>query len=213
MKVVVFDLDDTLYKEVDYVKSAFRYIEKHLGCTYGDGVYEVMWNAFLTKEDVVKVLNEKFGEIISKEQYLEWYRYHTPNIAMESSAIECMGYLKNNNTIMGIITDGRTTTQMNKVKALGLLKYVEEDDIVISERFGSQKPSMSNYSYFMDKYGKADYYYIGDNPSKDFVAPNQLGWTTVCLMDDGRNIHKQDFTLEDIYLPKIRIDSLEDLFV
>jgi putative hydrolase of the HAD superfamily len=23
--------------------------------------------------------------------------------------------------------------------------------------------------------------YVGDNPSKDFLAPNQLGWTTVLI--------------------------------
>ena len=211
MKVVVFDLDDTLFKEVGYVKSAFRYIEKQIGDVCGEGVYDVMWNAFSAKDDVLKALNETFGDVISKEQYLVWYRYHTPDIAMSPATIKCMENLKKNSIPMGLITDGRTTTQMNKIKALGLLKYVKEDDIVISERFGSQKPCIRNYKYLMDKYSDADYYYIGDNPAKDFIAPNLLGWTTVCLMDDGRNIHKQDFNVEDAYLPKYRIDSLEDL--
>ena len=30
-----------------------------------------------------------------------------------------------------------------------------------------------------------------DNPDKDFIAPNNLGWTSICLIDKGLNIHKQ----------------------
>ncbi len=45
----------------------------------------------------------------------------------------------------------------------------------------------------MDKYPNAYYCYVGDNLSKDFVAPNQLGWDSICLIDHGNNIFKQDF--------------------
>ena len=27
--------------------------------------------------------------------------------------------------------------------------------------------------------------YVGDNPAKDFVAPNAMGWTTVQIVRDG----------------------------
>lgn len=37
------------------------------------------------------------------------------------------------------------------------------------------------------------YMCVSDNLKKDFIAPNALGWETVCPLDDGRNIHKQDF--------------------
>ena len=52
------------------------------------------------------------------------------------------------------------------------------------------------------------FYYIGDNTSKDFLTPNKLDWITICLEDDGDNIHKQDFQLDKIYLPQHRIDNL-----
>ena len=58
-KVFVFDLDDTLYKEVDYLKSAFREIASFLEFNYGlSDVYDRLlqyWqngeNAF---ENVIK---------------------------------------------------------------------------------------------------------------------------------------------------------------
>jgi len=47
-KVVVFDLDDTLYKEIDFLKSAYSYIarltsnEKALE----EDIYQLMWNTY-----------------------------------------------------------------------------------------------------------------------------------------------------------------------
>jgi putative hydrolase of the HAD superfamily len=34
----------------------------------------------------------------------------------------------------------------------------------------------------------ARFLYVGDNPDKDFLAPNRLGWTTVMVRDE-RNLH------------------------
>lgn len=65
----------------------------------------------------------------------------------------------------------------------------------------------------MNRYPECrDFTYVGDNPRKDFIAPNALGWLTVCLKDDGRNIHKQDFTsITALALPKKTIESLKEL--
>jgi len=55
------------------------------------------------------------------------------------------------------------------------------------------------------------FYYIGDNPEKDFIAPNELGWTSICLLDDGKNIHKQNFNVSEEFLPKYRIKNIVEL--
>ena len=56
-------------------------------------------------------------------------------------------------------------------------------------------PALANYEYFVKRYpGCNDFIYVGDNPDKDFIAPKTLGWETICLKDDGSNIHKQDFS-------------------
>ena len=64
----------------------------------------------------------------------------------------------------------------------------------------------------MDKYPKAEFSYVGDNLKKDFVGANALGWQTVCLLDDGRNIHKQEFEkYGEEYQPKVKINTLLEL--
>ena len=110
---------------------------------------------------------------------------------------------------MGIITDGRSVTQRNKIEALGLEDTF--DDIIISEEFGSSKPSEENYLYFEKKYGNSNFTYIGDNTVKDFVTPNSLGWNTLCLLDDGNNIHKQNLDLNPDYLAKKNFSSFKEL--
>ena len=84
------------------------------------------------------------------------------------------------------------------------------DLIVVSEEFGSEKPSENNFLTF-HQFGTAQYFYISDNVKKDFVSPKKLGWTTVCLLDDGQNIHTQNFNTEEAYLPEIKINALSEL--
>ena len=82
--------------------------------------------------------------------------------------------------------------QRNKIVAFDLGRWIDEKDMVIWEEFGSEKPALANYVYFMKRYPAChDFTYVGDNLKKDFVAPNALGWMTVCLKDDVRNIHRQ----------------------
>ena len=55
------------------------------------------------------------------------------------------------------------------------------------------------------------YSYIADNTKKDFVTPNMMGWLTICLNDQGNNIHKQDFSLPNEFLPDIRVSSWQEV--
>lgn len=112
---------------------------------------------------------------------------------------------------LGIISDGRSLQQRNKINALGLPQYFDGRNIIISEVFGHQKPDPAAYRFFMEAYPAEAYVYVGDNTKKDFLAPNRLGWETVCLLDDGTNIHPQDFSLEKDFLPKRCIRRLSEM--
>lgn len=211
MKVVVFDLDDTLYKEKDYLRSAYRYIARQLA---GDDVereeiYGTLYSSYSEGSDAFAALMERYNDkAVTKETLLHWYRTHKPQISLTDGCREFLSRLAAKGCRLGIITDGRTITQLNKIEALGLHSRIADEDIIISERFGSEKPSDGNYLHFMDKYGaEARYYYIADNTAKDFITPNRLGWTTVCLKDNGQNVHKQNFSLSDDFLPKYTVEE------
>ena len=216
--VVVFDLDDTLYKEIDFLKSAYVEIaEALIESTNIHGASEALFNKMLfyyfQGENVFsKILNEYHVTDFTIKDLLEIYRNHNPSIVLSLETLSILNYLKENNSTIGIITDGRKIQQRSKIEALGLYEYT--DLIVISEEIGSEKPNLKNYQIFENEYSEKDFkfLYVGDNLKKDFVTPNKLGWYTVCLRDkEGLNVHSQDVLVADEFLPKYEIDTIGEL--
>ena len=100
--------------------------------------------------------------------------------------------LKENGFILGLITDGRSITQRNKLQSLQISDFF--DSIIISEENGFSKPHPFNYQQIEARYIKSDVFlYIGDNTDKDFNYPliNEK-WRSICVLDNGLNIHPQD---------------------
>lgn len=205
-KYIVFDLDDTLMYEIDYLKSAYRQIAAVLDRQNRKRLYDEMWAMYRQGADVFKELSCRFPDY-SKEVLLKRYREHFPDIEPTPGAKELMAFCKGRYK-MGLLTDGRSLTQKNKLKALGMAK--DFDKIIISETFGSEKPDERNFRAFMKGKERA-YFYIADNTRKDFIAPNILGWDTICLLDQGCHIHDQDFSLPEMYLPKHKVKSLYEV--
>ena len=222
-RVICFDLDDTLCKEIDCLKSAFREIAEYSaehchGCSVPVAVlahkaYDVMIAAYQEGQNAFDVLNSFLGLDLPIADYLYIYRNHKPKIALCEDVVRTLDALKAEGVRIGLITDGRSVQQRNKIEALGLGRWIENADIVVSEEFGSEKPALANYEYFMKRYPEChDFTYVGDNPRKDFIAPNSLGWMTICLKDDGRNIHRQEFsTVKEEAMAKRRIETLLEL--
>jgi len=212
-KVIVFDLDDTLYSEIDYLISAYKEIAEDLEIKYSiTDVFSFMLKTYYAKKNVFEEMNKRYSLDIPILSYLYQYRNHIPNISLDQETKEILFELsENRNNILGLLTDGRELTQTNKIGALKLNEYIKAENIVISETFGSAKPSLNNYLYFQQKYGNAEFVYVGDNVEKDFIAPNQLNWITVCLLDNGRNIHKQKFSANPDYLPLHKIANMKEL--
>lgn len=212
--VFVFDLDDTLYKEIDYLKSAYREISRFISknsALHENLVYDKMLAAYYNGDNPFQtVLDLVDSSEITIATLLSLYRNHQPNIVLSELHQEILNYLKTSVFKIGLITDGRSVQQRSKLKALGLTDFF--DDIIISEEFGSEKPNVKNFNFYLDKYGENyKYIYIGDNTKKDFIAPNTLQWTSICLLDNGENIHKQSFDLETKLKPSFVINSLKQI--
>jgi putative hydrolase of the HAD superfamily len=200
---IVFDLDDTLVKEIDFLKSAFFEIASAIESD-GYSLYNQMMVWYLEKENVFQKLVHLYPDLNIDSLKIK-YRNHLPNFEEYSYIKDFLIELKQKEYKLGLITDGYSVTQRNKIKSLGLENVF--DLIIISEEFGFEKPCEENYKVF-HQFNSDFYYYIGDNFNKDFVAPNNLNWITIGLVNDGKNIHTQDFSMHESFLPKIFINHI-----
>lgn len=216
--LVAFDLDDTLYKEMDYVASGYRAVASALADATGADattLFEIISaKRPLGFEAAIDYLGGRSP--LSVDDMIELYRAHTPDITLAPEAAEVLAELQRRGHRLMLITDGSPRHQGAKIRALGLERFFAPADILISQVTGGDKftPVPTDIA---DGRAAADgidrRYYVGDNLAKDFLWPNRRGWTSVMLRDtEGRNVFRQDVAAAPPeYRPRIVIDSLKTL--
>jgi len=206
----IFDLDDTLFTELDFLKSAYSNISSKLAVPLKVDIYDEMIHKYQNKENVFAWMIEKYQShvpFLTFQWLINEYRDHLPAISLSEATSSFIEKAHDLNIPMGLMTDGRSITQRNKLKALNIADYFK--DIIISEEFGSEKPDERNYLFFLNKYKGMSFCFFGDNTSKDFIVPARLGWTTICLKNAGHNIHAQSLTSEPI--PDYVVSSFQEI--
>ena len=172
IKGVIFDLDDTLYSEKEYVRSGYKAVSDYLGGGYEDK----LWQFFKAGKPAIDELLKELGRENEKAEAVAVYRSHKPDIHLYPGVAEMIVDLKAKGIKVGIITDGRPEGQRKKLEALGL----KVDDVIITDELGGvqfRKPCDIAFRIMMTRWrlNPADVVYVGDNPAKDFQAPQQLG--------------------------------------
>jgi putative hydrolase of the HAD superfamily len=196
---VVFDLDDTLYDEIEYCKSGFtavaEFLANRLDGFSAEQIFNIFWKQFTTGNRT-KTFNATLDELkISCDEKLitkmvEVYRNHRPDMELPQDSREVLTRLSKKYTL-GLLTDGFLPAQKLKVRALGIEKYFES--IIYTEELGRDcwKPSPAGFIKILDTLDAKpeNTVYIADNEKKDFIAPNALGILTVQLIRPAR-LHK-----------------------
>lgn len=173
----VFDLDDTLYPERDYVLSCFRWIAARLG---GDAAFGELWRRFEAGErDPVGAVTAARGlGAGDKAALVADMRAHAPEIALDEGAAALIGALRGAGRRFSIVTNGRSVTQRAKIAALGI---ADAAAVIVSEEFGAAKPDAALFSAAARDHRAQRHLFVGDNPAVDFEGPNALGWMTAML--------------------------------
>lgn len=193
IKGVIFDLDDTLFDEIEYVKSGFLTVSKFLGNTqYYEKLMDYFYKGFAAIDNLLKEIN-RYDE---KNEILNIYRKHIPTISLKESVLDAIHKLKKQNIKVGIITDGRPDGQMNKIKALKLDMLI--DDIIVTDSLGDvcyRKPCDIAYRMMQHKWNIPfeSLVYVGDNLSKDFIAPIKLGMKSIHIKNPN-GLYKSNLT-------------------
>jgi len=218
-KAIVFDLDDTLYLEEDFVRSGFGAVAHFVSSKFGidrsmcldelvrlhdEGVRR---NTFDVWKELLNVAEDQ-----STEELVNVYRHHVPNITPFPLVIDLLCSLRTTNYKVGLITDGYRDTQALKVKALDIACYF--DAIVLSDVYGREnwKPAPLPYlevlkSLFVEP---ADSVYVGDNPKKDFLGARGVGMKSIRIRHE-RGIYSALEPETNGARPDVELQSLHHL--
>jgi putative hydrolase of the HAD superfamily len=189
IQLIGFDLDDTLYPEQDFVKSGFSAVATRLdflGIVEAREFFRTAWRLFEegSRGTIFNQALEILGCDFPPERISELvtiYREHKPDIQPFTASVRLLEAIRKIGIITALISDGTKRTQSNKLSALGLVDFFEY--IIFTNEYGPDwgKPSLRPFEEVM-KLGKvtaASCVYVADNPRKDFLAPNTLGWRTI----------------------------------
>lgn len=212
----MFDLDDTLYLERDYVASGFRaaatLVSEH--STHAQSVvYDWLWAEFCSGDhsNALERLVVEFPVAeLSVETLVEAYRSQDPKINLLPDVAPMLDDLRDSGKRIGMITDGDSARQRKKVAALGLLNMV--DELLVTGDLGLSywKPHPRSFEVMQNRLDADRLTYVGDNPHKDFVAPNALGWTTARLEMEGQ-LHAGAAVTEPTGSPHFVVHSIAEL--
>ena len=216
VQVIVFDLDDTLFPERQYVQSGFKAVSTFLreqGLVEQD-TFPTMWRRFIAGErsEVFNRVLEEYGVAPQKnliDSLVRVYRTHLPEISLYPDALAVLDYFHERKQL-ALISDGYKQTQTAKLAALGIKHYFNA--VVLTDQLGRDcwKPSPMGFKNVMQSLGgkPAEYVYIGDNPLKDFAAPRQLGWKSIYVKRPQgvyageiapNERYEADFLVSDLY--------------
>lgn len=196
--VYAFDLDDTLYTEMDFVYSGYRAVARELvkdsdidADIYFEGISRRRPVGFEWALDQYRRHGGKDVEM-SVDKMIEIYRGHKPDIKLRPGIGRLLENLHCEGHVLVLITDGSTRHQRSKIRALDIEKYF--DKILISEETGGDKTTDIPWSIVEKSYSAPGqrFVYVGDNMSKDFLRPGLRGWLTVMSLDTaGVNVFPQ----------------------
>ena len=224
IKALIFDLDDTLYYEKEYVLGAFKEVANYLGNEYrkDEKKLYLRMKQLLEESGRGKIFNviceeNSFDEDIA--ELIDRYRNSIPKLELYEDSIEILTWARKNGYRIGVITDGCSKVQWNKIKALEIEKLV--DKIIVTDDFGKEfwKPNKKSY---LDMIGffiveKDECVYIGDNPNKDFIGAKEIGMKTIrVIREKGDHIntlldkkHEADLNINNFFELKELLENNE----
>jgi len=218
-QAVIFDLDDTLYLERDFVFSGFRAVaiwsSEQLGLLAERNLAE------LTKLFNSGARNNTFDTWLASHgitggswvsQMVQVYREHQPTIAPFREVPLLLADLGAHYQL-GLVSDGYLAVQRRKMIALELDGCF--DAVALSDEWGRDawKPAARPFQEVLARLGSlpaAAAVYIADNPAKDFFGARRAGLASIRLRHKG-GLHKNVEALTPEHAADWGYDTFDEL--
>ena len=188
-KNIIFDIDNTLYN-YDFchkkaINSIFCFISNENKCNIDsiEKLYNEINITHITltintasshnKYIKIKHLLDKYNMTNYEEMHNLYWTTFYKNMKPFKGVINFIKWNKSFGIIIGILSDYETEYQIEKLKRLDLLKYI--DYIVTSEEIGCEKPNIHAFNYILMKMDatRHETIMIGDNFKKDIIGSKE----------------------------------------
>jgi putative hydrolase of the HAD superfamily len=182
IRALVFDLDDTLYREHDFVAGGFRAVAERLGLASGhrsEDIHQFMMTTLDTagrREVMPAVLNAFPQSGLEMADVVRIYRTHVPEIRLFVGYEQLLTELRVHYRL-GLITDGTPEVQRAKCAALHLADYFHCMVFTWEHGVEREKPHSFSFRLMLDRLdvAPAETLFIGDNYEKDCRGAHGVG--------------------------------------
>ncbi|MCO8242211.1 HAD family hydrolase [Streptococcus sp. 2018WUSS102] len=170
MKALIFDVDDTLY---DQIQPFERALERHIEVAreqieplylsfrrYADEVFKATATGKMSLKDShiyrMKHALADFGYQVSDATALAIqidYDYFQGQIELSPVFPEIFSWCQAQGITMGIITNGPYKHQLRKIRTMGLVNWFELEHVLISGQVGITKPNPAIFQLMEERLG------------------------------------------------------------
>lgn len=198
---IIFDVDDTLYDQIMPFREAVIQVfgNEYEKCTeelyaafrrHSDELFEASQSGEIGIEDMrarrIMGAAQDCGFTISRECALlfqETYGLNQRNIKLSDAIMEILDFCKEKGVKMGILTNGPSAHQRNKIKILRTDRWIPWEYVYVSADIGVSKPDIAAFRY-VEKHmetGAGPVYMVGDSYRNDIAGAIQAGWKSIWL--------------------------------
>lgn len=219
IQLAVFDLDDTLYLENEFVTGGLHAVADELARQYGtDGAHHYRTlTALHHRRD-----RNKFQTLLTDlgqnptpqaiEALVHVYRTAPRPLTLLPDADRILDRVRDAHIAAAILTDGPLEGQKTKMNLLQLADRI--DHITYTAELGpdAAKPAPMGFEALTDRFHARPQQclYIADNEKKDFAGPNRLNWHTI-KVKRPHALYADHESPDELYRPHHTVASLDDI--
>ncbi len=180
---------------------------------FGYSVFEESMFGRMTMRDMyiyrLRKAMEQIGVDISDETALAFqdrYFYYQTHLTISSAITEMLDMIKSSGCILGLITNGKSDHQRDKIYGMKLDRWFDEKYILASGDVGISKPNREIFLIAQEHWGliPEETWFIGDSLTHDVGGAASVGWHTIFMDKDNAAPSPDDpaspDTLSDVLL-------------
>ncbi|QIL46525.1 HAD family hydrolase [Vagococcus coleopterorum] len=239
----IFDLDDTLYDQCQVFKKMYERFsdEKRLSEEVPTINSQTLKAIFIKSRHYAEQNFEKIIADPTKRFYYDslrlrlafldhgfeftveetnrmdcLYKEEQTKLCPEPTMIELIEKLQADGHFVGVISNGYSKQQRDKIKQLNLTNYLDEEKMLISQDTQWAKPERELFDYYIDSHdlSREETYYIGDSYGNDLIGSWNADITPVWINKYDKELehsrHNKEFYMATDYheLPEIIADII-----